>query len=216
VARLEAHQVPATLDGPGGRGLQAVAPALPFAARLALANEWLFAPLLIRQLAASPVTNALIRTTTAPTIVQGGVKENVLPSEATAVVNFRLAPGDTVAAVKRHVEQTVADPDVAIADYSGPGAEATPVADADGPGYRMITQAIHAVAPQAMVAPGLVVTGTDSKHYSRVSAAAYRFTPMRLTTTDIGRIHGTDERIAVANYGELISFYVALVRAAAL
>jgi len=216
VSLLEAHQMSATLDGPGGQGLVGMAPALSFGLRAALANRWLFEPLLIHELSASPPTNAMIRTTTAPTIIQGGVKDNVLPSEATAVVNFRLAPGDSVAMVKEHVAQTIADPDVSITDYRGPGAEATPVADRNGPGFKLIAEAVRAVAPDAVVAPGLVVTGTDSKHYSRVSDAAYRFTPMRLTLPDISRIHGTNERIGTVNYGELITFYTALVRSAAM
>ena len=208
--------MPASLDGPGGWGLRGVAPALPFAMRAALANQWLFGPILIHQLAASPVTNALIRTTTAPTIIQGGVKENVLPSEASAVVNFRLTPGDTAAQVKAHVEKTIADPNVTVTQYSTHSVEATSVADMDGPGYKFIADAVRTIAPEAVVTPGLVVTGTHSKHYSRVSEAAYRFAPMRLTTPDFSRIHGTNERIATANYGELISFYAALVRAAAM
>ena len=216
VSLLEAHQMPATMDGPGGQGLVGVAPALSFGLRAALANRWLLDPLLIRELSKTPATNALIRTTTAPTIIQGGVKENVLPSEATAVVNFRLAPGDTVAMVKAHVEKTIADPDVTLADYRGPGAEATPVAESTGPGYKWITEAIRLIAPDAVVTPGLVVTGTDSKHYSRVSDAAYRFAPTRITPSDISRIHGTNERIGTVNYGELITFYTALVRSAAM
>ncbi|MBX7200678.1 MAG: M20 family peptidase [Rhodospirillaceae bacterium] len=216
VARLEERQMPAAPAGPGGDGLRALAPAMGRAARAVIANDWLFGPLLIRQLGAAPTTNAMIRTTTAPTIVQGGVKENVLPTEATAVVNFRIAPGDTVAQVKAHVAAVIDDPDVSIADYRGEGNEATPVADRAGPGFALIGDAARAVAPDAIVSPGLVVTGTDSKHYSRVSAAAYRFLPMRLRPEDIRRIHASDERIAIANYGEIINFYLALIRAAAL
>lgn len=216
VSLLEAHQMPATLSGPGGQGLISVAPAMPFGLRAALVNRWLFEPLLIRELSKTPPTNALIRTTTAPTIIQGGVKENVLPSEATAVVNFRLAPGDTVAQVKAHVEKTIADADITVTDYRGPGAEATPVADSSGPGYQWIAEAIRAIAPDAVVTAGLVVTGTDSKHYSRVSAAAYRFAPMRVTPPDISRIHGTNERIPTTSYGEMITFYTALMRSAAM
>ena len=216
VSLLEAHQMPATLDGPGGQGLVGVAPALSFGLRAALANRWLLDPFLIRELSASPPTNAMIRTTTAPTIIQGGVKDNVLPSEATAVVNFRLAPGDTVAMVKAHVAKTIADPDVTVTDYGGPGVEATAIADVNGPGYKLIAEAIRLIAPDAVVAPGLVVTGTDSKHYSRVSAAAYRFTPMRLTLPDISRLHGSNERIGTGNYGELITFYTALMRSGAM
>jgi len=216
VARLEANQMPASLAGPGADGLRAIAPAMPFGVRMVVANDWLFGPLLLRQLSAASTTNAMIRTTTAPTIIQGGVKENVLPSEATAVVNFRLAPGDTVEQVKAHVQKSIDDPDVTFTDYGRPGVEATPVADKNGPGFKLIADAIRGIAPDAIVAPGLVVTGTDSKHYSRISAGAYRFAPVRMSMSDISRIHATNERIGTANYGELISFYVALVRAAAM
>lgn len=216
IARLEENQMPASLAGPGGDGLRAIAIGMPFANRAVIANDWLFGSLLIRKLSAAATTNALIRTTTAPTIIQGGVKENVLPSEATAVVNFRLAPGDSVAQVKAHVTNAIADPDVTISDYRGEGNMATPIADGDGPGFKLIAAAARGIAPDAIVAPGLVLTGTDSKHYGRVSDAAYRFLPMRLKLEDIGRIHATNERIAITNYGEIISFYVALIRSAAM
>ena len=213
VAQLEANQMPASLTGPGGEALRGMAPAMPFFNRMVMANTWLFGPLLIRQLSGAPNTNAMIRTTTAPTIIKGGIKENVLPSEATAIVNFRLAPGDTIAAVKSHVERVIADPDVTISEGgSHPPTEATAVADVTGPGYQLISQAIHRIEPGALITPGLVVGGTDSKHYSRVSDAAFHFCPMRVRTEDAGRLHATDERIGVANYGEIISFYVNLIQ----
>lgn len=215
IARLEAEQMPASLDGPGVAALRAMAPALPFARRVVLANAWLLAPLLQRQLEAKPNTNALIRTTTAPTMINGGIKENVLPSEATAVVNFRLAPGSSVADVKAHVARVVADPDVAISEYNAVGGEATPVADAGGAGFAAISRVIRRIEPAALIVPGLVVAGTDSKHYARVSDAALRFTPMRVGADDLKRVHATDERIAVANYGEIIAFYVTLIRESA-
>jgi len=211
VSRLEAQQMPASLDGPGGAGFRALAPALPFAMRVVVANEWLFGPLLERQLAKSRETNALIRTTTAPTLIAGGVKDNVLPSEATAVVNFRLAPGDTVEQVKAHVKAVIADEDVSIEEHGGPGSTATPVADARGPGFQLLSQVIGRVAPDAVVVPGLVVTATDSRHYGRVSDAAYRFAPVRMDGAAIARIHGVNERISIQNYGEMIAFYTEFV-----
>ncbi len=213
IAKLEANQMPASLDGPGADGLRAMAPALPLTKRVVLANTWLFGPLLKKELSKVANTNALIRTTTAPTVINGGVKENVLPSEATALVNFRLAPGDTVADVKAHIERTIADPDVAILDYRLPGAEATPVADTRSAGYQLISAAIARIEPSAVIVPGLVVAGTDSKHYARVSDATFRFAPMRFGPDDLKRVHATDERIGVANYAEIIGFYMVLIKA---
>ena len=71
------------------------------------------------------------------------------------------------------------------------------------------------VFPDAVVAPALVVAGTDGRHYARISRDVYRFLPVRLGPGDLARIHGADERIAVGGYADLIRFYVQLLRAAA-
>ena len=214
IAQLEANQMPASLAGPGGDALRGMAPALPFATQAVMANTWLFGPLLIKQLSAAPSTNAMIRTTTAPTIINGGIKANVLPSEATASVNFRMAPGDSIAAVKAHVERVIADPDVSVSEGgSRPPADATAVANISNPGFALISQAIRSIEPGALISPGLVMAGTDSKHYTRVSDATFYFCPARVNAEDLKRLHATNERISIANYGEIISFYVTLIRA---
>lgn len=212
VAKLEETPMRATLDGPGGEGIRAMAPALPFAMRFALANTWLLGPLVERQLGANPATNAVLRTTTAPSVIGGGVKDNVLPAEARALVNFRLAPGDSMAAVTAHTIAAINDPAVSVTRYGTTAGDATAVADPQSPGYQLIAAAVAKVAPEALVTPGLVVAGTDSRHYGLVSDAAFRFVPVRMKPTDVARIHGTNERISIRNYGELISFYEELMR----
>ena len=82
-------------------------PEMSWTKRLALANLWLFDPLLRKQLTRSPLTNALVRTTMKPTIFHAGVKENVLPTKASAVINLRLAPGETVAGAIAHVRAAI-------------------------------------------------------------------------------------------------------------
>ena len=210
--RLEAHQLPASLEGPGGLGLRELGSELPFLPRLALANTWLLEPLLVRQLSAIATTNALIRTTTAPTMIAAGVKDNVLPAQARAVVNFRIAPGDTIDSVKRHVRQVVRNPAIQVEECCTGAAEPSPVAERGGPGYRIVADAIAALAPDAVVTQGLVIGGTDSKHYARVSANVYRFLPLRIAPADLPRYHGTNERIDIRNYGEIIAFYMAVLR----
>ena len=144
----------------------------------------------------------------------GGIKENVLPSEATASVNFRMAPGDSIAAVKAHVERVIDDPDVLVSEGgSHPPADATAVANISNPGFALISQAIRSIEPGALISPGLVMAGTDSKHYTRVSDATFYFCPARVNAEDLKRLHATNERISIANYGEIISFYVTLIRA---
>jgi carboxypeptidase PM20D1 len=194
----------------------AVGPHMPFAQRLVFANRWLFTPLIERQLAASPTSNALIRTTTAVTMIDGGVKENVLPSSARAVFNFRILPGDTSEGVIEHVRATIDDPRVQIARYGDTVSEPSAVSSTDAAGYRWIEQTIRQVFPDALVAPGQVVGATDARHYAALSTNVYRFLPQRLRSADVERIHGVNERIAVADYAYGVRFYHQLITNAAI
>jgi carboxypeptidase PM20D1 len=210
--RLETNQMPSRLESPTVDMFAYLAPEMPFARRIALANLWLFEPWLISRLEDTPAVNALIRTTTAPTIIQGGVKSNVLPSEARAVVNFRILPGDTVASVIEHVHATIDDQDVTVRRVGNEPSDPTPVSDSQAESFTALRKTIHQVFPDVVVAPGLVIGRTDSRRYVKVAENSYRFLPMRLGREDLKRIHGTDERISVNNYLEIVRFYIQLLR----
>jgi carboxypeptidase PM20D1 len=215
IARLEDHPMPTRLSGPGSLALDALAGEMSFFPRLVIRNRWLFGRLLVGQLESTPATNALIRTTIAPTIVHGGLKENVLPSEAYAIVNFRILQGDTIESVTAHVRRVIDEPNVEVEPYGRFRIDPSPVSRGDGPGFLTIRRSIQEVFPDALVAPGLVLGGTDSKHYVDVSEDSYRFVPLRASQDDLKRIHGTNERIAVDDYVQIIKFYGQLIRNAA-
>ena len=82
-------------------------------------NMWLFGPVVKHLLESSPDSNATLRTTAAATIIEAGTKDNVMPSHARAVVNFRLLPGDTVAGVTEHVRKVINDPRVKLQPMGG-------------------------------------------------------------------------------------------------
>jgi carboxypeptidase PM20D1 len=188
---------------------------MPVPLRAVVVNRWLFEPLLVRQLESSAAGNAMIRTTTAPTVLSAGSKENVLPAEASALVNFRLLPGDTVEAVLRHIEAVLEGLEVRLEPDLRIAREPSAVSDAGTEDYGAIAASVRRVFPDALVAPALVVAGTDSRHYARISEDIYRFLPVRLGPEDLARIHGANERITVGGYVDLIRFYVQLLRAAA-
>lgn len=224
--RLRAEPLPAGVDGPVRELLTTVGAEMSFDRRLVLANLWLFEPLVIRELAARPGTDALIRTTTAPTLLDAGVKDNVLPSEARAVVNFRLHPRDTAEEVISHVRWAVRDPRVEVTVYggfgagenggdgagAGAGSAATPAAPTDGDAYDLLARTVARVFPSAVVAPTLITGATDARHYTRLTSRVYRFAPFRLEPADLERIHGTDERLDLDDYGRMILFYRELLR----
>ena len=210
--RLETRQMPVELRFPASGIFDYLASEMPLVMRAVVANRWLFEPLLLSRLGKTPATNAGIRTTIAPTMLhRAGVKENALPIEAVAVVNLRLLPGDTIDRVVEHVRVTIGDADVSIRKIGHPR-EASPVSSPDSPSFTVLHETIRQVFPGVVVAPSLVIGGTDSKHYVSVADNSYRFLPIRLTSEDLKRFHGTDERIAVADYIESIRFYVHLLK----
>jgi carboxypeptidase PM20D1 len=210
--RLEQHQMPSRLTGLTEQMLTSVAPAAAMPFRAIFANTWLFGPAIVSQLGRSPSSNAMIRTTTAETIVQGGVKENVLPSEARAVVNFRILPGDTVQTVAEHVRSVIDDPQVTIAilpDAHDPSI----VSSTDTDGFRNVRRTIYEVFPEvAAVSPYLVLGATDSRRYQSITHNIYRFTPTLLQAADLERIHGTNERLSVEAYARSVTFFAQLIR----
>lgn len=207
IQRLESSPMPARLDGAALQLFGRVGPEMPFAQRAVFANLWLTRPLVIRTLEGAPSSNAMIRTTTAPTIFQAGTKDNVLPSQARAVVNFRILPGDSVAGVVAHVRRVVDDTAVHVRAMEGFSSEPSPVSRTDGEPYRVLERSVRQAAPDAVVAPYLVVGGTDARHYHAMSDGVFRFLPVRVTPDDLDRIHGTGERIAVRDYAAGIRFY---------
>ena len=135
LARLEAHPMPTHLRRlrPLYRG---IGKAAPIYLQVAFANIWLCGPFLRRWLTAIPEMNASLRTTTALTIIQGGVEDNTIPAEAKATVNFRLIPGETIADVLWHAKQVIGDERVHITPVEGKFNEALPISPNQVPGVR--------------------------------------------------------------------------------
>ncbi len=208
--RIDAAPFPARLNGPSRGMFDFLGPETAWSEKLALANLWLFDPLVRKQLAASPLTNAVIRTTIAPTIFNAGVTENILPTRAVAVINLRLLPGDTIASATEHMRQAIDDPRIKIDALPGQ-IEPSAVSDIAGPSFYLIHRTIREIAPQALVAPALLVAATDSRHYRALTRNIFRFLPITLGPEDTKRYHGTDERISVQDYERLVRFYARLI-----
>lgn len=211
LAKLESNQLPASLGGVAGSMFETLAPEMTGFNQVALSNLWLFGPLVQKQLEKSPSTNTMLRTTTALTIFQAGNKDNVMPGHVEATVNFRILPGESLASVEEHVHKTVADDAIKVAHYPG-NSEPSPVSPMQGPGYMAIQRTVREVFPEGVVAPSLMVAATDSRHFNGVSDAVYRFSPVRAKPQDLPRFHGTNERISIENYVEMIQFYQQLLR----
>jgi carboxypeptidase PM20D1 len=212
VARLEANPMPARLEGPVEQMFRWLSPEMPLVPRIVLGNLWLFDPLVRAELAGIPATNAIIRTTAAPTMLSASEKANVLARRANAVVNYRLLPGDSLDDVRAHVRRVVDDPRVKITFAPGEPNAATPVSPVNSESFQHIASSVRAVFPQVVVAPSLVIPATDARHYGTLTSNVFRLLPIVVTAEDLDRFHGIDERIAVKGYVDAINFYAEVMR----
>ena len=158
----------------------------------------------------SPATNAASARRPLRRCFAAGVKDNVLPATARAVVNFRILPGETVETVVEHVRRTIDDPTITV-KILGEGDNPSPLSDPDAPAFTRVARAIRATFPGIVVSPFLSLGATDARYYTIVSQNVYRFAPYRLRAEDLARIHGTNERISINDYVGMIRFYVALL-----
>ncbi|APR80716.1 Hypothetical protein A7982_06063 [Minicystis rosea] len=210
VDRVARAPMPARLEGASRAQMEALAPYMPFGRRLALANLWLLSPVVRSMLSREIVTNAAIRTTTAPTVIEGGVKENVLPSRARALINFRILPGDTIDTVLAHVRTVVADPRISLRSVGHLDGNPAPLSSMSGRAYHLIENTIHRFYPTAVVVPGLVLGTTDARHYAGIADGIYHFAPFVLRGKERESLHGTNERMRVSDLETTVGVFRAL------
>lgn len=168
----------------------------------------------IKEMASNQVTRAMLHTTIAVTMFNAGIKDNVLPPAATAVVNFRPMPGDTPDVIIAHVKKAIGDDRITVRDISA-STPATNVANPDGPGYKALEKTIRQIwGNDLIVAPFFVIGGSDSKHFQARPFApdVFTITAIQLENTkEFEGFHGVNERIKVNEYGKTIGFFYQLM-----
>jgi len=189
----------------------AAAPSMGFGFRFLFGNLWLFRPLVTWLL---PKINsygrALMSTTVAFTRIQGSEANNVIPSEATLVVNMRPHPiqdAEASITVIKNVAKRY-DLEVEVIHKSS----CSPVVDAHSPAFKKLVESIHAVFPDVLVSPYVILGGTDARHYQEICNATVRFSPVRVTNEDLKKMHGLNESIGIDTLAEAVGFYRHLMK----
>ena len=205
---LENSPFPARVDGATEQMFEALGNKLPFTQRVVYANRWFTDRLFRRAMASDTQTAPMVKTTIAPTMIQAGVKDNVLPTRASAVINFRLLPGDTHDSVIEHVRSAINDDRIQIEPYSESlKTEPSSVSSTNTSSFQSVQQSIMDSFRDVYVAPYLVIGATDSRHFEPVTNNIFRFAPFKMPIGDMERIHGTNERVSVSSYSNSINFY---------
>lgn len=207
VAKVKQNPMPARMTDAMKGFMNQVGPEMDFKIKMVFANAGLFKSVLLDQYQnASATGNATVRTTTSPTIFEAGIKENIIPTSARALINFRIIPGETSDDVMAHVNKVVNDERVKTS-FAGFRSEPSPVSPSEGAAYNIINKSIKESFPGLMTAPNLVIAATDSRHFSKVSKNIYRFAPYKINPENLACFHGIDERIPVSEFENGIRFY---------
>jgi carboxypeptidase PM20D1 len=191
--------------------LNYIGPEIPWPARIVFANQWLLSGVLKSIYAGSGPGNASVRTTTAPTLLKSGIQDNVLPTIATATVNFRLLPGDTSEKVIQRLNKDINDERISV-KITGKPKEPAKVSPIDCMAFDVLNKTVHECFNDTYIAPTLMVGGSDSYFFSDVSQNIYRFAPYQVTPENIDIFHSHNERISIENYKGMINFYYRLMK----
>jgi carboxypeptidase PM20D1 len=174
---------------------------------MALANLWLFKPLVIWEGMKEPSQAGTYHTTTAETMISGGFKDNALPPSAKAVINFRILPGETVETVTERVKKVIDDPSVTVTVATNAGSRnPSPISPLDSEGYMTLKTTIEQNFPGVAVTPYQINAATDSGYYTVLTPNVYRFLAVEADASVLTMIHGLNERIAPEKYVKMVEF----------
>ena len=154
---------------------------------------------------ANPTWNAMLRDTVTPTMLQAGIRTNVVPSEARGVINVRLLPGNMIDSLVAKLQKLVNDPQVRLEVETG-GGEAAPSSSLNSDLYASITRVAGKDFPSAPVLPYMSTSATDSTPLRMRAVEAYGLLPFPVTQDDLSRMHGDNERIQLDNFRKGLEF----------
>ena len=209
--KVEDHPFKAHIEGPAAQMFDTLGRYSTPLYRVIFANLWCFGWVidLLGKMSGGEI-NALVRTTSAFTQMQGSSARNVIPPEATMVANMRLNPADSVASATEYLKKTVNDANVEITVLES--FEPSRVSQTGCAAWDKVAAAVAETWKGCIVAPYLMVQCSDSRHYGRISDKVYRFSAMDLTGEERATIHGNNERIRLEVISRAVEFYIRLMK----
>lgn len=180
--------------------------------RLVTCNLKILQPVMKEIMKQIPPAATFIRTTTGITMAEGSNAANVLPQAASITVNFRMMPGTTLKDVEEHIRKVVRNKDIDVELLRGK--EPSNFSPTDSRCYNIIKELTERSEPRAIVAPYLVMGGTDSCYYQPICENIYRFAPFRAGADLLLTTHGTNERLPVDCIEESLSFFKRYIKLA--
>ena len=211
ILRVKEHPFQMHLTKPAAEMFDTLGRHSSFALKILFANLWCFKPVLdlYCKLCGGEI-NALVRTTTAFTMMEGSAARNVIPPEASIVSNMRLNPADSVASALAYLRKTVWGEKVEVNILES--FEPSPISETNCPAWDKIASAVANTWEGCIVSPYLMVQCSDSRHYGKISNHVYRFSAADLTVEERKTIHGNNERIRLETVCKAVEFYIRLIK----
>ncbi len=179
--------------------------------RLLMCNLPLLKPVIKQVMTLIPPAASLIRTTTGVTMASGSPAPNVLPQKASVNVNFRMYPGETVDDVMQHLKKVIRNKNVEIVCEPG-WKNPSKISPTDSRCFNALREICGRMNPKSIIAPYLVMGGTDACHYEDVCDNIYRYSPFLVDTSLLLCTHGTNERIPVSALADAVRFFKLYIR----
>lgn len=205
ITNVEKTPMPARLISPVKDMFQTMAPYVEGKSFILKNTERLF-PFIQSTLAKDATTNSLIRTTIAFTMIEGSQAANVLPKTASAIANVRVLQGDSLDSAIEHIRKV--NPNIEFEVEKLLVENPSEISNVDADSYRILTQTINKIYPEAVALPYLMVGGTDSRKYFNLCENIYRFSAVILSQADFDTIHSNNEKISIQNFSNMIKFYI--------
>ena len=212
IKNLEKNQFKASLNANMKSLFDAIGRECTYPVRLLTCNMPLLYPAILEVAKKIPFAACLVRTTTAVTMAQGSPAANVLPQRAAITVNFRSMPGTTKQDIVDHIRNACKNQDIEINVLNSK--EASKFSPTDSRAYGIIRDVSKSIHPNAIVAPYLVMGGTDAYNYEPICDNIYRYAPFELTTELLLCTHGTNERIPIDLLENALVFFKNYIRRA--
>jgi carboxypeptidase PM20D1 len=207
--RLRSVQMPYHMTAPVKEFLQRVSgSSANFMEKLALNNLWLFKSSVQNTLAATPEGEAMLRTTIVPTIIESGIRENVIPTNAKAIVNSRILTGETTAQVQEFIKNAIHDERVSIVIKGDFNTEPSPLTDIHSPAFSIMEEAVYNTVDDVIPVPYTMLGASDSRNYRAISNGVINFTPL----VNSKGFHGIDERLPIRDFQRAIGFFTSIIK----
>jgi acetylornithine deacetylase/succinyl-diaminopimelate desuccinylase-like protein len=150
---------------------------------------------------------SVLRTSIVPTIIQGGFRTNVIPSQAEATLDIRALPDEDMNQLLEQMRRVIADPAVEVVADNSRNRPAAPPSRIDSEMFQVLERTQKKMYPRALTIPSMLTGATDNAQLRTKGVQAYGFGPISDESEgDLHGAHSDQERMLESSLHEMVQF----------